>query len=409
MCDTFVVVGADRVLFAKNSDRDPNEAQILDWRSRQEHPPGASLRCTWIEIPQVLRTNAVLLSRPFWMWGAEMGANEHGVVIGNEAVFTRQSYAKTGLTGMDLLRLALERSADAESAVRIIVELLETHGQGGGCGLEHPGFTYHNSFLVADPQRAIVLETAGRYWATEDVCGSRSISNALTIPGFAEKHSDLIRTWAAGGRLRQSRTHCLAQSARTPGDLANILRDHGEGHALLRYSAINGGLNVPCVHAGGLLASSQTTASWISELSAKSIRHWATGTAAPCCSLFKPVSVGEPLDIGPEPNDHDDGQSLWWLGERLHRRIVRNPATTLPQLNAEREPLEQAWFEKPSASAEAFQAATDFTRRWTETAAREDSRTGSTDARPGFVRRYWQHRNRRAGLSLEPQRVGGRA
>lgn len=401
MCDTFVVVGPQSVLFAKNSDRDPNESQTLEWIPRRQHALQSTVRCTWIEIPQVAQTHAVLLSRPFWMWGAEMGANEHGVVIGNEAVFTRQPYAKIGLTGMDLLRLALERAADAESAVRTIVALLEAHGQGGGCGHENRLFSYHNSFLVADPLQAIVLETAGRHWATEAVRGARSISNALTIPGFAEKHSDRIKTWASGSQLRGSRTQCLAQSARSPGDLAAILRDHGEGHSEPHYSMINGGLNAPCAHAGGgLLAASQTAGSWIAELSPGSVRHWVTGTAAPCCGLFKPVRIDEPLDTGAPPTDQADDSSLWWHGERLHRRIIRNSAAFLPQLNAEREPLERAWFETDVRPADAFREAGAFTDRWIGLAQSAFFQKRVVDRRPAAVRRYWQKRNARAGLNL---------
>src|SRR5512146_3429704 len=176
MCDTMVVVRAGSVLFAKNSDRDANEAQVRAWQPAREHPEGAKLDCTWISVPQARRTNAVLLSRPFWMWGAEMGANEHGVAIGNEAVFTRKPYVKIGLTGMDMLRLALERAATAEEAVEVIRALLAKHGQGGGCGLERRSFTYHNSFIVADPRGAFVIETAGREMAIERVSeGARSI------------------------------------------------------------------------------------------------------------------------------------------------------------------------------------------------------------------------------------------
>ena len=41
------------------------------------------------------------------MWGAEMGANEHGVCIGNEAVSTKlesDEDLKEKLLGMDLVR-----------------------------------------------------------------------------------------------------------------------------------------------------------------------------------------------------------------------------------------------------------------------------------------------------------------
>lgn len=39
------------------------------------------------------------------MWGAEMGANEHGVCIANEAINAREPAAETeALLGMDLVR-----------------------------------------------------------------------------------------------------------------------------------------------------------------------------------------------------------------------------------------------------------------------------------------------------------------
>ena len=186
MCDTLVSLTDGGVMFAKNSDRDANEAQAIRWYAAADHEPDDEVRCTWISVPQVQRTNSIVVSQPWWMWGAEMGANEHGVAIGNEAVYTTEPDGDTALLGMDLLRLALERSTSADGAASVIVDLLEQHGQGGRCSFERPGATYHNSFLIADRDGAVVLETAGRHWAIERVTGrARSISNGLTIAGFA--------------------------------------------------------------------------------------------------------------------------------------------------------------------------------------------------------------------------------
>ena len=186
MCDTVVALPpttADgAVLFAKNSDRERNEAQAVELIAAAEHPSDAGLSCTYIAIPQARRTLACLLCRPFWMWGAEMGANEAGVVIGNEAVHARLPAARRrALTGMDLVRLGLERGESAGEALEAIITLLERHGQGGDCGYLRR-FYYHNSFMIADRRDAFVLETVNRSWAVERVRGIRAISNALSIP-----------------------------------------------------------------------------------------------------------------------------------------------------------------------------------------------------------------------------------
>ena len=172
MCDTFVALGSatkdGSVIFGKNSDRPQNEQQPLAYFKRENHPPNTQVRCTYISIPQVEVTNAIFLSKPSWMWGGEMGANEYGVSIGNEAVWTKEPYGGPALLGMDLLRLALERSSSATQALEIIVDLLENHGQGGSCA-ENSMWTYHNSFLIADQREAWVLETAGEWWIDHSV------------------------------------------------------------------------------------------------------------------------------------------------------------------------------------------------------------------------------------------------
>ncbi|CAG0881221.1 unnamed protein product, partial [Cyprideis torosa] len=188
-CDAFValpdVTSHGGVIFAKNSDRPSGEVQEVVVLPSGTHLPDSTVMCTYIEVPQVPNTLAVILSKPSWMWGAEMGANEAGVCIGNEAVWTKlngEEDKEERLLGMDLLRLALERAHSAEEAVKTIGSLLEAHGQGGPCSDTEADFFYHNSFLIADYKEAWVLETADRFWvAKKYTSGVMNISNQLVI------------------------------------------------------------------------------------------------------------------------------------------------------------------------------------------------------------------------------------
>ena len=136
---------------------------------------------------------------------------------------------------------------------------------------------------------------------------------------------------------------------------------------------------------------SVSTASWVSELAPGRIRHWATATAAPCCSLFKPVSVDTPIDVG-RPTDTADADSLWWRHERLHRSVLRDPARLLPLFSQERDEIERRWLAKTPQSRHAFAEGDRLLEEWTERVASTDVR----DVRPVWARRYWQLRNRRA-------------
>jgi secernin len=178
MCDTLVSFTPQGMIFGKNSDRDPNEVQLPP----QDHLQGETVKCTYIAIPQVSHTNGVLLSQPFWMRGAEIGVNDFGVTIGNETIFTKVPPRKENeyLTGMDLLRLGLERGKRTREALDVILSLLEQFGQGGNCGFNHP-FYYNNSYMIADKNEACVLETVDRMWAWKRITTYWAISNGIGL------------------------------------------------------------------------------------------------------------------------------------------------------------------------------------------------------------------------------------
>ena len=99
-CDSIVALPpltGGPAVFAKNSDRPATECQPLEAVPARCNPPGSTVQCTYIEIPEAPETVAVLGSRPWWIWGFEHGVNARGVAIGNEALHTRETPAETGL------------------------------------------------------------------------------------------------------------------------------------------------------------------------------------------------------------------------------------------------------------------------------------------------------------------------
>lgn len=292
MCDTMGGVFGKYAIFGKNSDRDTAEPQVVEWYPRRNDNP-ETVKCTYIEIEQVKRTHGILISRPVWLWGAEMGLNDCGVVIGNEALFTNHNSTAEALTGMDLLRLALERSASAKEALDTIIQLLERYGQGGNCGYKSEMY-YDNAFLIMDRNEIYVLETCGKNWTFKKQ-NRASISNCISIEddgdgysseviNFKRTYTDEETTKLFGGDRRFQCTQNCIKDACSVSDFFAALRTHADGFEL---SSRDGSGESVCMH-GGEKTGSQTTSSMVVEL-ADEITVWLTGGALPCISLYKPL------------------------------------------------------------------------------------------------------------------------
>src|SRR5262245_26137856 len=220
------------MVFAKNSDRPPDEAQVL--LAHRARAAGAALDTQYLRIDDP-GAAALVASHPTWLWGAEHGLNEHGVAIGNEKVWTVDDprAQATGLLGMDLVRLGLERARDADDALAVMTRLLDEHGQGGSGERDHDA-PYFSSFLIADRTDGWVLETSGRTWAARPIGAGAAISNRLTLdtdwvrasadvaPGqsFDKWRSERVPTSIADHRLAATRATIARTEAVGPAELA---------------------------------------------------------------------------------------------------------------------------------------------------------------------------------------------
>jgi dipeptidase len=164
-------------LFALNSHGPAHASRRLVLQPGGPHVPGEQVRAESITLPQARQTWTTLGYRPGAVWGYQHGQNEHGVAAGCATWQTLLPPDGPTLTGTDLVRLMLERAANARQAVDTLTDLVSRHGQGTPGekdGTDHV-------FLVADPRQAFVVETAGRYWALQEIAQVRAAGDVGVI------------------------------------------------------------------------------------------------------------------------------------------------------------------------------------------------------------------------------------
>ncbi len=315
MCDTaamFCRDGSGRSFFGKNSDREPGEPQIVYYSA---NPVEEFNRRPYIEAsPKYIKgpysalksifdkfdnQYSALISRPVWMWGAEMGVNQFGLSIGNEAIFPKAKVADYALLGMDILRLALHNCKNAQEAVSFITDLISEHEQGGDGGYRG-SLKYHNSFLMKDFNEGYILETCGKHWALKEIRDVAAISNAYSITddyykvdpeteepcNFKARYENKLVTFFTKGDARQEYAYNYLKNSN--GDLTSVmslLRSH-----MNQDQKVKRGMKSICIHSGPFIKSEATSSMIVDYINDKFVA-WFTGSPHPCVSLFKPIVI----------------------------------------------------------------------------------------------------------------------
>ena len=382
-CDTLVINKSRSVygqnILAKNSDRPTGEPQPLCFYEGKEYPEGAILHTTYLDIPQVRKTYTVVGSRPYWIWGFEMGYNEKGLMIGNEAEWSRmEEDGEDGLLGMDLLRLGLERAATAREAIEVITTLLKQYGQKAGASKLKTRY-YENSFILADKDECWVLETAGREWVAREVKDKAGVSNCYSIGkefdmasedlekiahekrwlapdedfDFAKAYTGHVSNLSGGTqRYRRSNKLLAKNELHDFSTLAAILRDHHDDELIEpRFGAANATFASLCMHAGEWGAS-ETSASLLARYDEDLgvIARYAPAQA--CLSAYIPVYMTNLPETMQTAEKKFDKNSLWWQLKRLALLVSVDEEAFAPEIRSKLTLLEKIFNERANEDEE---------------------------------------------------------
>jgi len=278
-------------------------------------------------------------------------------------------------------------------------QLVEQHGQfGSGVpGKGHVAGGYDNSYIVADPGEAWIVETVGRRWAARRISEEYgSISNEPTIrsawqlgsadieqdaiangwwPADARVPFDFARAYADDGvprqvsHIRMMRTRSLLQQQCGRIDvpwMKRMARDHYEDTFLHgpAFDPADPDFHSVCMHVSPTgFTWGNTASSCVAELpdlpDGIPVFWWTPGP--PCNGCYVPFfahgssvpaivstagtlgkHVQRPHQAGEDSFAHD---SYWWLFRRLMDLVKGDAIRSVPGCYAERNPMVRAKFD----------------------------------------------------------------
>ena len=434
MCDSIGVSGwkcrGGFGIFGKASDRAVNEPQPLVFVPAADHQQGERIQCTYIEVSQVSHTYAMILSKPSWIWGAEIEVNEFGLCVGNESVFSKEmNVEEKALVGMDIVRLVLERAATASEAVDVLGQIMEEYGQGGNASFDGI-FHYDNAYLIMDETECWHVETAGKhFWAAKKVDGAYSISNYLSIDRPDKMHRDLIKNAEEKGYLTEQpfnfskayvdwtspvnqsgmlRRCCSFHQANKPGndftvkDMIEILRSHYTTDPWTR------GGSCVCMHAEAPKSPEdivcQTCGAMIAVCRGKDTAMWGTGMGVTCMAPFQPFwfDAFSRKQVF-EYKDMEAAIEEWLKREQINRAVIDG---RIPEEIYKKElyALENEWLKKVDDVGKAREdrqklcdaieeEAEAFLEKWIVYAEKQPSDPAGDEK----LQEFWREKNRELG------------